>query len=168
VVTRYQELHDALDGVSYKVLTDTLRRAEHDGLISRHLDPKRVEPPRFTSSPISAGPSTIRFKLWSAGSRCTGGRSRWPTNTGTTAAGMADQKVAPSLVTVRAHPSSQLSLKCPFARCIRWKGSFGGSIAQASPRHRVTHCSFAVRPSGRCGGAVGCPTAAVAAAPLSC
>jgi DNA-binding HxlR family transcriptional regulator len=40
---RYQDLHDALDGVSYKVLTDTLRRAERDGLIARHLDGERIE-----------------------------------------------------------------------------------------------------------------------------
>jgi DNA-binding HxlR family transcriptional regulator len=40
---RYQELDDALDGVSHKVLTDTLRRAERDGLVVRHLDPGRVE-----------------------------------------------------------------------------------------------------------------------------
>jgi len=40
---RYQDLHDALDGISFKVLTDTLRRAERDGLISRHLDPGRIE-----------------------------------------------------------------------------------------------------------------------------
>ena len=40
---RYQELHDAIDGISYKVLTDTLRRAERDGLITRHLDPGRIE-----------------------------------------------------------------------------------------------------------------------------
>jgi DNA-binding HxlR family transcriptional regulator len=39
---RYHELHRALDGISHKVLTDTLRRAERDGLIRRHLDPKRV------------------------------------------------------------------------------------------------------------------------------
>jgi len=39
---RYQDLHDALDGVSHKVLTDTLRRAERDGLISRHLDSGRM------------------------------------------------------------------------------------------------------------------------------
>jgi DNA-binding HxlR family transcriptional regulator len=39
---RYQELHDTLDGISFKVLTDTLRRAERDGLISRHLDSERV------------------------------------------------------------------------------------------------------------------------------
>ena len=40
---RYQDLHDALDGISHKVLTDTLRRAERDGLITRYLDPARVE-----------------------------------------------------------------------------------------------------------------------------
>ena len=40
---RYQDLHDALDGISYKVLTETLRRAERDGLISRRLDEGRVE-----------------------------------------------------------------------------------------------------------------------------
>jgi DNA-binding HxlR family transcriptional regulator len=40
---RYQELEDALDGVSHKVLTDTLRRAERDGLVARHLDPGRVD-----------------------------------------------------------------------------------------------------------------------------
>jgi DNA-binding HxlR family transcriptional regulator len=40
---RYQDLHDALDGISYKVLTDTLRRAEREGLITRRLDPERIE-----------------------------------------------------------------------------------------------------------------------------
>jgi DNA-binding HxlR family transcriptional regulator len=40
---RYQELDDALDGVSHKVLTDTLRRAERDGLIARQLDPSRID-----------------------------------------------------------------------------------------------------------------------------
>lgn len=40
---RYQDLHDALDGISYKVLTETLRRAERDGLIARHLDGRRIE-----------------------------------------------------------------------------------------------------------------------------
>jgi DNA-binding HxlR family transcriptional regulator len=39
---RYQDLHDAMDGISYKVLTDTLRRAERDGLIVRRLDPASV------------------------------------------------------------------------------------------------------------------------------
>jgi DNA-binding HxlR family transcriptional regulator len=40
---RYQEIHDALDGIAYKVLTETLRRAERDGLIARHLDGDRIE-----------------------------------------------------------------------------------------------------------------------------
>jgi DNA-binding HxlR family transcriptional regulator len=40
---RYQDLHDALDGISYKVLTETLRRAERDGLVARHLDGGRIE-----------------------------------------------------------------------------------------------------------------------------
>jgi DNA-binding HxlR family transcriptional regulator len=40
---RYQELHEALDGISYKVLTEMLRRSERDGPIVRHLDVHRVE-----------------------------------------------------------------------------------------------------------------------------
>jgi DNA-binding HxlR family transcriptional regulator len=40
---RYQDLHDALDGISHKVMTETLRRAERDGLIARHLDGERIE-----------------------------------------------------------------------------------------------------------------------------
>ncbi len=40
---RYQDLHDALDGISYKVLTETLRRADRCRLIARHLDTERVE-----------------------------------------------------------------------------------------------------------------------------
>ena len=40
---RYQDLHGALDGISHKVLTETLRRSERDGLIARHLDPGRID-----------------------------------------------------------------------------------------------------------------------------
>jgi DNA-binding HxlR family transcriptional regulator len=40
---RYQDLHAALGGISHKVLTDTLRRAERDGLVIRHVDAGRVE-----------------------------------------------------------------------------------------------------------------------------
>ena len=40
---RYQELHSALNGISHKVLTDTLRRAERDGFIVRCLDAQRME-----------------------------------------------------------------------------------------------------------------------------
>jgi DNA-binding HxlR family transcriptional regulator len=39
---RYQDLHDALGGISHKSLTDTLRRAERDGLVMRHVDAERV------------------------------------------------------------------------------------------------------------------------------
>ena len=40
---RYQDLYDTLDGISYKMLTETLRRAERDALIARHLDGGRIE-----------------------------------------------------------------------------------------------------------------------------
>ena len=40
---RYQDLQDGLGGISHKVLTDTLRRAERDGLIRRHLDAARMD-----------------------------------------------------------------------------------------------------------------------------
>jgi hypothetical protein len=50
---RYQDLLDALDGVSHKVLTDTLRRAERDGLVVRHLDARRVDTATCTSRLIS-------------------------------------------------------------------------------------------------------------------
>jgi len=40
---RYQDLHAALGSISHKVLTDTLRRAERNGLVVRHADRNRVE-----------------------------------------------------------------------------------------------------------------------------
>ena len=40
---RYQDLHNGLDGISHKVLTETLRRAERDGLIRRQLDPGQMD-----------------------------------------------------------------------------------------------------------------------------
>ena len=36
------------DGLSHKVLTDTLRRAERDGLIARRLDPTLMKLVRTT------------------------------------------------------------------------------------------------------------------------
>jgi DNA-binding HxlR family transcriptional regulator len=43
-VIGYHDLLDAVEGISPKVLTDTLRRAERDGgLLTRHLDDGRVE-----------------------------------------------------------------------------------------------------------------------------
>ncbi|MGO9963168.1 MAG: winged helix-turn-helix transcriptional regulator [Acidimicrobiales bacterium] len=44
---RYQDLHDGLGGVSHKVLTETLRRAERDGLIMRRLDSARTDTANF-------------------------------------------------------------------------------------------------------------------------
>jgi DNA-binding HxlR family transcriptional regulator len=40
---RYQDLHVALAGISHKVLTETLRQAERDGLVSRAIDYGRIE-----------------------------------------------------------------------------------------------------------------------------
>ena len=40
---RYQDIYTILDGVSHKVLTETLRSAERDGLIIRRLDSERTD-----------------------------------------------------------------------------------------------------------------------------
>jgi DNA-binding HxlR family transcriptional regulator len=40
---RYRDLHQALNGISHKMLTETLRRAERDGLIDRHLDATHID-----------------------------------------------------------------------------------------------------------------------------
>lgn len=40
---RYNDLHNALEGISHKVLTETLRRAERAGLIRRQIDSGRIE-----------------------------------------------------------------------------------------------------------------------------
>jgi len=40
---RHLSIYDAVNGISHKVLTETLRRAERDGLITRHLDGERIE-----------------------------------------------------------------------------------------------------------------------------
>jgi len=40
---RYQDLQDRLDGIAHKVLTETLRRAERDGLIARRLDSAHID-----------------------------------------------------------------------------------------------------------------------------
>jgi DNA-binding HxlR family transcriptional regulator len=42
---RYQDIYTILDGVSHKVLTDTLRSAERDGLLTRRLDSERTDTP---------------------------------------------------------------------------------------------------------------------------
>jgi HxlR-like helix-turn-helix len=58
--SRYQELDEAPDGVSHKVLTDTLRRAERDGLVGRHLDPGRVDTATLYQLTRSCGAAVSR------------------------------------------------------------------------------------------------------------
>jgi DNA-binding HxlR family transcriptional regulator len=73
---RYQDLHDALDDISYKVLTETLRRAERDGLVAGHLDGARVEtatPYELTDLGLS-GPTGRCSLLWRS---CCPGRCGW-------------------------------------------------------------------------------------------
>jgi DNA-binding HxlR family transcriptional regulator len=40
---RYQDRHDSGEGIAHKVLTETLRKAERDGLVTRHLDAEHIE-----------------------------------------------------------------------------------------------------------------------------
>jgi DNA-binding HxlR family transcriptional regulator len=49
VVGAIKNLHDAIDGIAHKVLTETLRRAERDGIITRHLDAEHIETATLTS-----------------------------------------------------------------------------------------------------------------------
>jgi hypothetical protein len=70
---RYQDLDDALDGVSHKVLTDTLRRAERDvgaGALSTRSTPG----PR--SPTFSASPAPAHGRGTPVGPRGTGRRSK--------------------------------------------------------------------------------------------
>jgi DNA-binding HxlR family transcriptional regulator len=84
---RYQDLDDALDGVSHKVLTDTLRRAERDGLIIRQLDPGRVETAtvyQLTELGRSLNEWLASLELWAERnwSQVESARLRWSRRTG--------------------------------------------------------------------------------------
>lgn len=50
---RFTALLAALDGVSHKVLTQTLRALEHDGLVHRHVHP--TVPPQVDYAMTEAG-----------------------------------------------------------------------------------------------------------------
>jgi DNA-binding HxlR family transcriptional regulator len=76
---RYQDLDDAIDGISHKMLTDTLRRAERDGLIARHVDPGRVETAtlyeltplgRSLDAPIAALGDWVQANWYCSGGWC--------------------------------------------------------------------------------------------------
>lgn len=40
---RYQDLHDSIEGIANRALTVTLRRAEPNRLVARHLDAQHIK-----------------------------------------------------------------------------------------------------------------------------
>jgi DNA-binding HxlR family transcriptional regulator len=79
---RYQDLEVALDGISHKVLTETLRRAERDGLVFRHLDHCRIETTtlyRLTDLAYSLGDPVTALATWTQRNwpEVAAARSRW-------------------------------------------------------------------------------------------
>lgn len=64
---RYQDLHYSIEGIAHKVLTDTLRRAERVGLITRHLDGEHIETAtlyELTDLGRSLGEPLAAFDRW--------------------------------------------------------------------------------------------------------
>lgn len=53
---RYEDLRAALGGITHKVLTDTLRRADRAGLVARRCRATGSRPPPSTNSPTSPFP----------------------------------------------------------------------------------------------------------------
>src|SRR5919197_1064251 len=49
---RFGQLRDEIDGISEKMLTQTLRSLEHDGLISRHVHEDRVRTVSYQLTPL--------------------------------------------------------------------------------------------------------------------
>src|ERR1700681_3744649 len=120
---RYQELHDALGGISHKVLTDTLRRAERDGLVMRHVDGGRVRPLPSTASLSSAVRSMSHLPRSIGGPLRIGIRSKQPDNTGPSAVSSATRfpPLASPSGTGRHCNVRQLSLKWQF--CLMYKNA---------------------------------------------
>ena len=63
---RFQELRRAVDGVSQKMLTQTLRALERDGLVDRHVH--ATVPPRvdysLTDLGVSLGTAITTIRTW--------------------------------------------------------------------------------------------------------
>jgi DNA-binding HxlR family transcriptional regulator len=79
---RYQDLHEGLDGITHKVLTETLRRAERDGLIVRLLDDGRVDTPilyQLTEVGRSLDEPLAAIERWLEGNwpKVEDARNRW-------------------------------------------------------------------------------------------
>jgi|ERR1022692_3528881 len=55
---RYQDLYDALDGISYKVLTETLRRAERNSQLTPYV-PSRCRQTDLPSGDVSCKSSHL-------------------------------------------------------------------------------------------------------------
>ena len=69
---RYQDLHDSIEGIAHKVLTDTLRKAERVGLITRHLDVEDTETATLYELTPWACRSMSRWPRSTVGSKPTG------------------------------------------------------------------------------------------------
>ncbi len=63
---RYGELHTTIDGVSQKMLTQTLRGLEHDGLVSRVVTPTVPVRVDYALTPLGASlqPVMCAIKAW--------------------------------------------------------------------------------------------------------
>lgn len=71
---RYQHLFDSLDGVSHKVLTETLHRLERDGLITRSLNTDRRRSTtvyQLTDLGRSLNPTLTNLAVWTRDHRPT-------------------------------------------------------------------------------------------------
>jgi hypothetical protein len=79
---RYQDLHDAHDGISYEILTDRLRRAERADWSCAMWTPSALRPRSSTRSPTSATRSMDHLPRSTEGPpRRTGIRSKRPGST---------------------------------------------------------------------------------------
>jgi DNA-binding HxlR family transcriptional regulator len=100
---RYQDLHDALDGISYKVLTEALRRAERDGLVARHLDGGRIETATLYELTDFGRSLDVPLAAMAKWAECTS--SKRPAADGTGCGGQAASRRSLPLIRVRPRTS---------------------------------------------------------------